>query len=392
MILPPIAERQPPQEVVVPYSWIAKVLRIPIFRLALGDDRFSRVVMAVYRFFSGLFQGQPFRNFDPAVAERSLNRFIVLGAEVRFVVPRDGRGRVQMMTFRADALRQRIQALGGSWERRDVQGREVFAIVPPEHPNGEWVEFKEKLGHFRWREADGVIITCDAAEAIPPDEPTRCFVHAHSTSISFISDWRRAGYYLGAQQDFCFFDNGNTWENQGRPVSEQSFYLEADTVLERLIDHYPIDRLWVGGSCGGAPIGGYLKMRHHGERINFYAEQSFSDLRHFVSNPVVAFLTPRVKGSLASAEDVEDIPTSQFSVARLWGGLQLQDRGKVILVEVENDEHISRDAYQEYLDLAGRVNANVTHVVFASNAAWRHADDFFRHEEPRRQFWAAVFG
>lgn len=142
--------RQPPQGVIVPYGWMAKILKIPVFRLALGDDLVFRIIISVYNFFSSLCQGQSrsFQSFDPAIAQRSVDRFVALGATTHFVVPRDDRGQIQMMTFQAQNLEQKIRALGGSWERKQIQGNEVFAIVPPKDQGKEWSDFKEKLDHF----------------------------------------------------------------------------------------------------------------------------------------------------------------------------------------------------------------------------------------------------
>jgi hypothetical protein len=400
MSVQPPSDRQAPQDVIVPYGPIAKILKVPVFRLALGNDPFSQLLISVYNFFSRLWPGQSrsFRSFDPAIAERSVDRFVALGAQTQFVVPRDGRGEIQMMTFKAQDLEKRIVAAGGSWERRVIEQREVFAIVPPEKEGADWFNLKEKLSHFGWREEQGMLITCDCADAIPDDAPTQCFLYTHSTSGSFASDWKRAGFYIGAKQDFCFFDNGNTWKNNGRPPSEESFYLEIDAVFDEIANRYPMDQLWVGGSCGGAPVAAYLKRRFHDQGINFFSEQSFADLNDFVE-PISPFFAPRVKGCLNDQPLPEDMehrpPACQFGVAKLWENLpryEAPGKGKFILVQVRDDEHIKPEAYQRYLHLAHKINADVKHLLYSSTSNWHHSDDFFRYETPRRQFVQAVFG
>jgi hypothetical protein len=386
-------------DVITPPWWIAKIFKIPVFRLSLGTDLISRVIIAIHNFFSRKCQGgdRAFRTFDPKIAQKSLDRFIELGAQVHFVTPRDQLGQVQMMTFRAQDLEQKIREHGGSWERRVVQGKQVFAIAAPESPSQEWVDFKEKLAHFHWKEEEGMLITCDAADLISENEAPRCFLYAHSTSGAFTSDWKRAGLYLGMKQDFCFFDNGNTWKNQGRSPSEEGFYLEIEAVYEKIKDEYPPERLWTGGSCGGAPVAAYLKRRLHDQGINFFVEQSFPDLNDFVK-PIVPFFAPYVKGSLQSGDlpaEMEDRPPAcQFGAAKLWEPLQKYEGskgGKFIFVQVEDDEHISTSAYERYLALAQRVNNKVDRIFYTSNSNWRHADDFYRYEGPRRQFVQSVF-
>lgn len=397
MALQPLRQTQIPQGVIVPYGWMAKILKIPVFRLALGNDLVSRIVISVHNFFSRLCQSgnRSFQSFDSAIAQRSVDRFAALGAEISFVVPRDGRGEIQMMSFRARDLEQRIRSLGGSWERRNCAGKQVFAIIPPKHETAEWVDFKEKLSHFGWREENGMWITCDCADAIPSNNEKKCFLYAHSTSHSFASDWKRAGFYIGAKQDLCFFDNGNTWKNRGRPPSEESFYLEIEAVYNKIKDDYSINDLWVGGSCGGAPVAAYLKRLLHHKGINFFVEQSFPDLDDFVK-PISSFFAPLVKGSLSDpALSMEQRPPAcQFGAAKLWEDLhryQGYQNGKFILVQVREDEHISSEAYERYLALAHKLNANVKHLLYSSTANWRHADDFFRYQVPRREFIQAVF-
>lgn len=386
-------------DAITPPGFVAKILRIPVFRLSLGNDPISRIVIYIHNFFSRLCgsRDRSFRSFDPNIAQRSVDRFTALGATTQFVTPRDGKGQVQMMTFSAQDLEQNIQNLGGSWERRNINNREVFAIIPPPIQTQQWVEFKEKLSHFHWREEEGAIITCDCADEVPLDAPKKCFLFAHSTSGSFASDWKRAGFFIGSKQDLCFFDNGNIWKNSGRAPSEESFYLEIEAVYNQIKEKYPAEDLWIGGSCGGAPVAAYLKKQLHQEGVNFFVEQSFSDLNDFVK-PISGFFAPYVKGSLNCAElppNMENPPPAcQFGVAKLWKDLNRYEGergGKFIFVQVRDDEHIDESAYQRYLDLARRVNTNVKHILFSSNTGWHHADNFYLYENPRREFVHAVF-
>ncbi len=387
-----------------PPQWIAKILKVPVYRMSLGNDLTSRIIIAVYRFFSAVgnfftCKKNHFRPFDATKAQTSVERFEALGAQVEMVTPSTGKGHIQMMSFRAQDLEGKIKDLGGTWERRIVNGREVFAIDPQRPETQGWAEFKAKLSHFKsWKEEGGVIITSECADKIPENAPTQCFLCAHSTSGVFASEWFRAGFYIGAKQDFCFFDNGNTWKNSGRPPSEESFYEEIDTVYEKLQDkyNYPLSDMWVGGGCGAGPVAAYLKWRLHNQGINFFIEQSFADLDDF-TRPISPFMAPWIKGSLKNNSrqvDGPDCPPAcQFSPAQLWKDLEKNTEGKVIFVQVEKDEHIHEESYARYLKLCQTVNEKVHHIFFQAfpDSLWRHADDFFRHEENRSQFYGAVF-
>ncbi len=152
--------------------------------------------------------------------------------------------------------------------------------------------------------------------------------------------------------------------------------------------------MWVGGSCGGAPVAAYLKRLLHGQGVNFFAEQSFPDLDDFVK-PISPFFAPRIKGCLADRSLPQDMkhrpPTCQFGIEKLWKDLQVSVRGKFVLVQVKDDEHIDEKAYERYLALARRINGTVKHILYSSTSEWGHSDNFFHYQGPRREFIEAVF-
>lgn len=384
-------------------NWtLHRILRVPVFRLALMDDRFSRGLIYAYN----ICRQRSIRPvvFDAQRAELSLQRFISLGAQEHFVTPRDGKGKIHMITLCAHDLERLIKGLGGSWEKINIAGQDgskyVLAITPPANhlSNQNWKKFEEKLLKFGWEKRNNLIITCEDADLISEDDYSRyCFLYTHSTSSSFTSDWKRAGFYLGAKQDLCYFNNGNIWKSSGRPSpSEETFYLDIEAVYEQIKGKYPPENMWIGGSCGGAPLAAFLKKNLHKQGINFFVEQSFPNLKDFVE-PISPFWFPRVLGCLSSHELSSEMPnrppSCQFSVESLWQNLEKYEGqgGKFILVEVEKDEHLAPEAYQRYLQIAQRVNKDVTHIRFTSKAAYHHGDDFFLYSESRRTFIQTVF-
>jgi len=371
-----------------------RVLRIPVYRLALQNDFIARIFIRIYNFFSswsGCGVGA-IKLFNEKRAEDSLQRFIDLGAKIELIEPQDGKGKIQMMTLKAQDLEEKIKAFGASWNSVNMEDQEVLAITPPSNLTKEWELFKEKLLHLRFTEKNGMIITSSYADKIDHVSSPKCFFYTHTTSTSFISDWKRAGFYLGAKQDICFYDNGNIWKNSGRIVSESSFYLEADSVLQKLIPHYELDQIWVGGSCGGAPLAAYIKAKYHQEGINFFSEQAFVSLEEF-KKPMSSTIDYYLKRSLEDPGQVkEDYPQEcQFDLKKLWQDLQLMDRGKIVVIEVENDEHLSQDNYKQYIECAQKINHHVFHVKFTSQKTWRHSDDFFNDQKQQGAFWNAVF-
>ncbi len=107
---------------------------------------------------------------------------------------------------------------------------------------------------------------------------------------------------------------------------------------------------------------------------------------------------PRVKGSVGNSEVGAHLPNPprgcQFGVAKMWENLPLYEGargGKTIFVQVEKDEEISPEASLRYLNLCRKVNRNVSAITFTSPSKWKHADNFYSYEAPRRTFMRAVF-
>ncbi|QLH35354.1 MAG: hypothetical protein HWD61_03675 [Parachlamydiaceae bacterium] len=48
---------------------------------------------------------------------------------------------------------------------------------------------------------------------------------------------RRAGFYLGCKQNFCFYDSRGTWKSTGI-ASEAGYYNDAKAVFDKIKDYY----------------------------------------------------------------------------------------------------------------------------------------------------------
>lgn len=381
--------------VITPNPLLGKVLKVPIFRLAMGHDLVTRVIICAFKVFISIcsFSLSFFKGFDAQRAEKSLERFIALGATNHFITPKDGLGKIQMMQLKAEDLEDRIHALGGKWEKTTCDTQHVFAIIPPKRPSASWHEFKEMLSHFHWKEENGMIITSKTCLADTDQALPKCFLYTHTTSSCFTSDWKRAGFYLGAKQDICFFDNGNIWKNTNRPVTEESFYLEIEAVYDQIKDQYRAQDLWLCASCGGGPVAAHLKRKLHNKGVNFVLEQGFINLEDF-SQPFQSFITPRLKGILNAKNPSDHDLVHHFSIESLWSSLPKYsglNEGKVINVYVKHDEFIKEDDSLKFFNLAKRVNQSVYQIVFESNKKCRHMDDFFFYQKPAQRFWELVF-
>lgn len=403
MVCQPIPLPERSQPIFLPFLLgrvVGTLFRIPVFRIAQNDVT-SRILIWAYNFFTRCFSpSRTCRAFDEEIARAALNRFQALGASVENIRPKDGQGEVAVMSFKARDFQQKIEECKGSWEKIEIDGNQVFAIIPPKELSNEWDQFVENIKNFGWKSAEyngqQVIVTCEFADIVS-EEKTQCFLSVHSTSQPFVKFKSEMAYYLGMKQDFYFFDNGNTWLNSGRNCTEQRFYLEIESVYEELIqNNYDPKNIWVGGFCGGAPVAAYLKKQH--PELNFFASQSFCDLDDFNSIPFPRrWMASILKGSIFAQEDssltAEGTPAYAFSVEKMWeNSSKSEDSGKVMIVHVEGDEEISEDASRRYTRLAEKVS-NFVRTVFvpSTSEGWKHIDYFYNYEISRRHFAEVVF-
>ena len=372
--------------------FLHKIIRIPVFRVAL-NDKFSKVAVFAYNFFSQIFNSKAkIKKFDYKKADISKERFEKLGACFSFVTPDDNQGKIQVMTLSWESINKKILELGGKWDLFKIGEEEVNAIKRPLNyqSNTDWQNFEKNISSFHWEEKDEYIIT---ARIIPKSKvkETKCFLFVHDTSTSFISHWKRAGFYVGAKQNICFFDNGNTWLNSDRIVSERSFYLEVQKVLDHLEKNNQVftgfENLWIVSTCGATAVASYLRNKLVAAGINQIIEHGISKISNFKA---FGSSWNILKDSLnVSSQNSINISAYGFDVEKMWENIT-EKKGKTLFIEVKDDEHISSESYKSFFNLCEKVSQLSKKIIYKSDVSWHHSDNFFKYAEPTKDFWQFI--
>ena len=392
------------------FTFPERLLRLCYFRLAVSEeDYLERLV----DFFCDTLNIASWHteSLIPTVAKKTLEAFKIMGAQEHYVITLDGKGIIHSLTFQAKHLEEKINTHGGAWKRVKTDHQTVFAIFPPQNPTLEWKTLEtDCFSMFGWKkksltlpnlEVKDAFITCENADLIDENKTYQCcFLYCHANSHSFIRERERAGFYLGMKQDFCFFDQRGVGYSIGIP-SEIAFYLDIEAVYNQLMKThpYPFENLWIGGFCAGGPVAAYLKAQFHERGINFFAEQSFSDLmRDFIEtrNFIIRWVGKKSLGGLKSPDIPIDLlgrpKEYNFSIEQMWKKLPYQIHGKIIIVHTLNDQFLPSKVRQRFVEIAQSINRNVIPIFyFSTQQRDVHSDSFYLYPDVNRRFIEAVF-
>jgi len=392
----PILPHQP-----VLYSYPDRLLRLCVFQAGIYSQGypgwFERIIHRIYLVFSKCVCSS--KLFNAEIAQERLNNFQTLGAEVEMIV--SSGAQIQTISFRASEFRAKLEGFGASWDKRNVEGKEVLAITPPAEQPGSWQAFEaQMIARFKWEKLDsGLIITCKDASSINLEQSPKLFVHCNSASTVSCMLGSRIGFWLGCGQDICLYDPRGTWNSSGVP-SEGGYYQDADAVLQHEIgkgDHNMSD-VWVTAACGGSCVAGYLKKEHHAEGINMMVESGYVNLNEdFVAHqaaPVRWFVNRYHTALYNRIIDVEGPRETGFKMDTLWEDLKKHESSRVVVIYPENDEYLPTPATPDKMvTLAKKVNyqGNVSKISFLSTKKYPHRDRFYDYNGATTQVLQSVF-
>jgi hypothetical protein len=345
------------------YGPCERIFRTCVFQLAVYTNGFiEKLLVYLYRACSKKTTCPTM--VDQKRIEESLKILKAIGGNEHHIPTRDGQATVHAMTFKATQLEQTINNLGGQWVKEDNQ----FVIIPPTHPSPEWNELERSFLKLGWNKKDNKIVTCDQADQVKPNQ--YCFLHVHSPGHPFAWDRQRVGFILGMKQDFAGYDPRGLLQSTGTP-SERGYYLDAEAVMDTLLETYQADQIWVSGTCKGAATAAHLKKLHHDKGVNFISEQGFADMQDDViaATPWIArkFALWNLDALKSRDINIADAPEEDyFSTRHKWERLIKNERGKVVLIHAEHDETLKAGAEMRYLELAQRVNAQVVQLGFST--------------------------
>jgi len=390
-----------------PYSFSERLLRTAVFQTAVSYAGWLE------RFLIWFFQAIAQHTFCPKLfdqqrAEQGLKGLINLGANVKFVTPKDGMASIQMMTLQSKDLESKLHQFGAKWEKivlPHLGGKSFIAIIPPPVSSPKWDIFEKDLQRLKWKKQSiemtpgkfqDVIVTCEDASSIDlKDEHRNMFLHSNSASVNFVMLSGRIGFYLGCKQNVCFYDPRGSWKSQGTP-SEGGYYNDIAAVYNEAKQNHAPQNIWVTSACGGVPAAAYLKSQVHQDGVNFIFENGFSSLVKDFIEPEFCLVRKLAKANL-SGLSAKDIPAhlkpneTAFNIVELWKNLKKTDLGKVIWVRVKNDQRLDDKVSKRNLDLAKKVNSKVHLLDFNSTAKDPHSDRYYTHKGLKSRALKIIF-
>ena len=382
-------------------------MRAAFFQFGVNKSRFERYLMHAFKVLSQC-------TFSPVAyneqrAAKSLERFLALGAESKFIKPSDGQAQIHMLRIDAEDLEDRIRRFGAYWEKIKIveEGamREVLAIRLPKDQTPEWKAFEENLLWLKWKKqpvilADSnalceLIITCERAESIEKEDwYKKLFLNVTIPNASCLMLPRLAGYYLGLKQNICFYDSRGKALSTGIP-SEAGYYNDIMAVYHEINDTVDPKNLWLSGTCGGSLIAGYLKARLHKEGVNFLSEngalnlqKDWFDIQPWPTNYFARYFSSGLESRDIPAE-LKPIET-KFNNEKLWN-LPYSEIGKVLVIFVDNDQRIGKDVAEKMVACARKINRHVHSIGYHSVDKDPHSDTYIRHPDVSSKALAFIF-
>lgn len=333
----------------IPETYGKKILRLCVFQHPENGGQFELCIMRIYKF---LAQRICSTGYDPKRAERGWNVLEQLGAKTSFI-PVENHS-INAVEWDPNVLEEKINNLGGVWERFALDGQTVLAIRPPENPSEEWQTLESNLRKF-WPKQDGLIITCASAEEVTDDE--KLFIQVNSASTSYIMLREKMALFVGCKKKYVSFDPPGTGLSKNTGIAtEGAYYATIKAVYEKFAQPYFPEDVWVGGACLGCASAAYLRSQI--PDINLILENGFVNLKEDMvkrEGSFVYWFSSRFWDCLFRGTKEE----SEFNIVKTWESVSHSSLGKIVVVSVENDQHVSREVTQKLIAEAEKINKKV---------------------------------
>lgn len=401
------------------YSLGERIVRLAVFQLSVSQSGwFERCIT---RIFSAITQG----SCSPEVvnekrAKNCREAYEALGAVFSTISSKDGEAKLQKMHLRSSDLEAKINELGGEWKKMKVLEetedgmrieKSVLVIFPPKEKGGNWDKLEEAFQKLRWKKktfdyeySDGSVevegfVTCEDAEDLPDqleEDRKKLFLYMNSPGMSFIMNTRGAAAYLGRKEDICFFDPRGVWKSTG-VASEAGLYRDIWSVYKSIRDQYSPQNIWVNTVCGGCMPTWHLMSKVHHLGVNFILESPFTNLHEDFIYPrgyiVRAFVWFFGSGLKSKGKDIGKgkVLETGFDAEKLLQNLSKTNQGKVVLVNIDNDQFLSKKVSDRVCTLVSKIYQNVFQVSYTSQERDPHSDYHLKHEIPTQEVFRRVY-
>ena len=424
-------------------SFMQRALRLAVFKTADADrylfegkvpftKRYikffplSFLFGFVYPSVNYLIQGKWINeSYDPVRAEAAKKVFQGLGAEITELDAADN-VKIEATLMRASELKKNIEALGGRWEKREIEGQGVcLVIIPPDeshkekakwdtfyqntllpmskeegrpHSEGFWIKTKKRI---EGQEKE-ILITSKKAHLMPeidaPDKKTKLVIFTE-IAMPMSMRKRRVADWLGQGLDVALY-NGHGMEDRKGIASEEASYEDASVVAEYLFKlnqegseskEYEPAKTLIFATCGSTFSGTYLVKKYHAEGINCLFEapptsldaaiQSFSWVAKRVSDiAIFIFSLFSLKVTNATASGKEILHTSNVEIREKykaekdnWNSIKKieglliveksQRKGFAIFIAITNDNLSTLEGVKSLSDAAQNKKSEVDYFA-----------------------------
>ncbi len=347
------------------FAFLERIVRLAVFKYAVLP--FSTCYQRFFlRRFQNHFAGYGYCGyksyFDETRAQSMINTLREFGGEVRWIIPKDGEARLQMVHLTVSSLRKKIESLGGSWEK---QGGDI-AIRPPKKLTPEWNQFycdhlKRVFPIKKIDEEGESLVTAVGAEKIPFNENIKpeCILFS-SFAGPMVMKKHELAFFLGQGMDICIYDGRGLFNSQGY-ATEEGRYNDIDAVADELLNHYRgPEAITIYGSCGESFPATYLFKKYHAEGINLiFVNAPLSLERALERTNKVAFWIFKFFKNIIRAplrSNCRHVPGDGFDTYKKLTELSNYREGKygyALLINTEGDEMAPPEEVEEMGKMLG---------------------------------------
>lgn len=343
-----------------------RILRLCVFQHAENLSFFEKTLTKIYKLFS---QGKFTSGFEAARAQRGCAVFANLGADFSFLMNRGNA--LDVMCLKVERLEYMIQQHGGLWDKFVLRdGQVVIAIKPPDEITENWLTLEHTFTKLGWVKKEGLVITCPFGNTI--NDQKGLFIQLNSASTSYVMMRKRIGFFLGLKQSVVAFDPPGSGRSGGI-ASESSYFCAVKTVYERFKEEYSVNKTWVVGACLGAISAAYLRKEI--PDINVLLENSFVNLQEDFVKPQGRFNLWFVKKHWKCLFSHQE-EKSNFDIETIWNEVSYSDLGKILIINVANDQRVASEVSEKLRSLAARINRNVHKISYVSEQKDPHFSRF----------------
>lgn len=214
------------------------------------------------------------------------------------------------------------------------------------------------------RKAEGYILKhwdTKKEEIIRPKE-NQCFIRCNAPTESYPMAKRDImRHVLGMRSDVFCFDYPGTANSEGN-LSEGTYYLAAETMVEKAVDEYgySFKDIWATGFCLGGAVAAHLKYKYHDKGINLATQNTFNRIYNTLRQQIwpASFIAPIGINELKSKnpEVIRQVEQDCFDTIQKFERIQNVQNGVSIILNTDTDTTVDPKSHEQINEAIARVS------------------------------------